>query len=81
MTYNYRVKAVPVDTDSYRESEWSETKQFTLTTTNGVATIAAEGEGEAEYFTLQGMRVVGAPTAPGIYIRRQGTATTKVLVK
>jgi M6 family metalloprotease-like protein len=46
-----------------------------------VGSIAAEGEGEAEYFTLQGMRVVGEPTAPGIYIRRQGTATTKVLVK
>ncbi len=34
---------------------------------------------EAEYFTLQGVRV--ANPSNGIYIRRQGNTTTKVLVK
>lgn len=34
---------------------------------------------EAEYFTLQGVRV--ANPSNGIYIRRQGSTTTKVLVK
>ncbi len=34
---------------------------------------------EAEYFTLQGVCV--ANPSNGIYIRRQGSTTTKVLVK
>lgn len=43
------------------------------------ATIAAPAA-EAEYFNLQGMRVHGS-LAPGIYIKRQGTDTSKVLIK
>ena len=33
-----------------------------------------------EWYTLQGVRVA-APTAPGLYLRRQGTATTKHLTR
>lgn len=37
-------------------------------------------EGEAEYYTLQGIRVNVESLAPGIYICRQGGKTTKVVV-
>ena len=35
----------------------------------------------AEYYNLQGVRVDGDSLAPGIYIKRQGGKSTKVLVK
>lgn len=41
---------------------------------------ATDNAAPVEYYNLQGMRVNGN-LAPGIYIRRQGTAVTKVLVK
>ena len=31
-----------------------------------------------EYYTIQGIRLPGAPTAPGIYIRRTGSKAEKV---
>lgn len=34
-----------------------------------------------EYYNLQGIRVDSANLVPGIYIRRQGTATSKILVR
>ncbi|MBD5233194.1 MAG: hypothetical protein HDS65_03340 [Bacteroidales bacterium] len=47
---------------------------------SGVADITVEaGEGTAEYFNLQGMKVENP--ANGIYIRRQGKSVEKVLVK
>lgn len=47
---------------------------------SGVETPVADAtEAPAEYFTLQGVRV--ANPSNGIYIRRQGNTTTKVLVK
>ena len=48
-------------------------------TTTGIGSIEAEGP-SAEYYRLNGQRVYGAPS-PGIYLRRQGNSTTKVLVK
>lgn len=46
---------------------------------SSVGTIGAEGS-EAEYFDLQGRRISGTP-APGLYIRRSGTETRKVVIK
>lgn len=43
----------------------------------GVEAITAEGA-EVQYFNLQGLRVA-APSAGGVYIRRQGNTTTKVV--
>jgi hypothetical protein len=37
--------------------------------------------GNAVYYTLQGVRLKGAPTAPGIYIARTATSARKVAVK
>lgn len=47
---------------------------------SGVADVAVEQDGKVELFNLQGVRVEGEP-APGLYIRRQGTVVTKILVK
>ncbi len=45
----------------------------------GVDEIGADsGDGPAEYFTLQGVRVENP--SPGIYIRRSGSAVSKVVV-
>ncbi len=79
-TYNYRVKAVPVDQENYAASAWSEKKQFTLSDMTAVSTIDTAAT-SAEYFTLQGVRVNGTPTTPGIYIRRQGGKVAKIMVK
>jgi hypothetical protein len=45
---------------------------------NGIAADTAEAP--VEYFNLQGVRVNGN-LAPGVYIRRQGQSTSKILVK
>jgi hypothetical protein len=80
-SYDFRVKAVPVDAESYRESAWSAKTQFTLAETSSVEAVEVINNGVAEYFNLQGVRLNGTPTTPGIYVRRQGDKTTKVLVK
>lgn len=49
--------------------------------TQGIAADAvATPDAPAEYYNLQGMRVHGK-LAPGVYIRRAGSATAKVLVR
>lgn len=80
--YDYRVRAVPVDTENFSASSWSELKTVTLTDDAGVSDIAADADANApaEYFTLQGVRVSGTP-APGIYIRRSGSVVSKVVVR
>ena len=45
----------------------------------GVESVGVDADGEAEYYTLQGVRV--AKPAAGIYLRRQGGTVSKVLVK
>jgi M6 family metalloprotease-like protein len=81
-TYNYHVKAVPANAEEYAESAWSETKTFALSDYSGVEGIDADNaEAVTVWYTLQGIRLAGAPTTPGLYICRQGQQTTKVVVK
>ena len=50
----------------------------------GIEEIAGDlnnANAPVEYFNLQGVRVNAENATPGIYIRRQGSETTKVLVK
>lgn len=46
-------------------------------TTTGIEDVMVEGEGEAEYFNLQGLRVA-QPEAGQLYIKRQGGNAVKV---
>ena len=49
---------------------------------SGISDIVSDGDNApAEWFNLQGVRVSGDNLAPGIYIKRQGSKTVKVLVK
>ncbi|MCM1066125.1 MAG: DUF6359 domain-containing protein [Muribaculaceae bacterium] len=48
-------------------------------TSTGIDSIVADENAPVEYFNLQGVRV--AQPEAGLYIRRQGTTVTKVLVK
>jgi hypothetical protein len=50
------------------------------TTTTGVTDVTIAGDDTAEYYNLSGVRVAN-PTTPGLYIRRQGTKATKVVIK
>lgn len=57
-------------------------KVFTYTNTNegaAVDGIEADDNAPVEYYNLQGMKVNG--DEPGIYVRRQGAKTSKVIVK
>lgn len=47
----------------------------------GVGTIDADENAEAELYTLTGVRVNADEAAPGIYVRRQGSKTEKIIVK
>jgi len=81
--YDYRLKAVPADTDSYTESPWTDRRLLTMDYSSGIESIPdtdATGS-ETVYYTLQGIRLDGAPTAPGLYIARRGTAVTKLRVR
>ncbi|MDD6832876.1 MAG: carboxypeptidase-like regulatory domain-containing protein [bacterium] len=59
------------------ETEWT----FTMLseTHTGISDISVDSSTDAEYYTLQGVRVAN-PNA-GIYIRRNGTTVTKVLIR
>ena len=53
------------------------TRQATVNTTTGIEDVTVEGEGEAEYFNLQGLRVA-QPEAGQLYIKRQAGKAVKV---
>lgn len=49
---------------------------------SGIEGIEADGgDAPAEFFNLNGVSVNGETLTPGLYIKRQGGNTTKVLVK
>lgn len=79
-TFDYRVKAVPADGESYSESPWSEFGNFTLDSLNGAEELPADGDAEAVFFTLQGFRINGLPAERGVYIMKQGRKASKVRV-
>lgn len=57
---------------------------YATTNTNDVDDIVVDGDDNdapVEYFNLQGVRVDADSAAPGIYIRRQGSTTSKVILR
>lgn len=61
-------------------SEVPESFKPTSGSVSGVEGVTVEGS-NAEYFTLDGVRVSGEHLTPGVYICRQGLRTTKIMVK
>ncbi len=49
-------------------------------TSEGVNDLTADSDAKAEYFNLQGVRVEG-DLAPGLYIRRRGSAVEKIVIR
>lgn len=79
--YDYRVKAVPTDLTTHSESLWSETVTVDLANSSITDPTADLTDEKAEYFTLQGQPISPTALTPGIYIRHQGTHTTKIYIR
>ena len=54
--------------------------RFVKVLQSGIQDIDADADISPEYFTLQGVRVDN-PGTPGVYIKREGTSTSKIFVK
>lgn len=79
-TYANAYLYVPEDaTDNYKAADvWSNFSKQGITT--GIEAIETDAiDADAEYYNLQGVKIVN-PTS-GIYIRRQGTKIDKVIIK
>ena len=53
---------------------------LTVTEESGVSNIAADAAADAEYYTLQGVRVA-APAAGGVYVVRRGAEVSKQYIR
>lgn len=80
VTYANAYLYVPEEaTDYYKTADvWSKFSKQSITT--GIEAIETDAiDADAEYYNLQGVKIVN-PTS-GIYIRRQGTKIDKVIIK
>ena len=77
-----RDTSLSTDVWDFTFSDEKHVSVFTGGTPTGVSDISVDvaPDADAEYFTLQGVRVE-QPTAGGVYIRRQGTAVDKIAVR
>lgn len=81
-TYDIRIKAVAVDTDSYIDSEWSSAIMVDLSEASaGIQAASADSDSEVRYYNMQGIPIDGNRLSPGIYIRKSATSATKILIR
>lgn len=66
------------NTGSNWDNNGNKNYKFTINKNSGVETITADNDEPVEYYNLQGVRV--AAPANGIYIRRQGSKISKVVI-
>ncbi|MCM1292805.1 MAG: chitobiase/beta-hexosaminidase C-terminal domain-containing protein [Bacteroides sp.] len=78
----------PINTVVFKSTATARLNGFTVTyvpddfAVAGIEEVAVDNsDAPVEYFNLQGIRVAADNLTPGIYIRRQGTEATKILVK
>lgn len=79
--YDCRVKAVAADNDNFSDSPWSTVYLMDHGVASAIDSVGMDVEGDQTWFTLQGIRLEGAPSAPGIYIMKSGSETRRVMVK
>ena len=83
--YGYPLEYVLSDYDFDAEESYDVYKvQYSnyIDAANGVEDITVDNSSApVELFNLQGVRVDAAGAAPGIYIRRQGTLTDKIVIR
>lgn len=59
----------------------SEVHSFSVAgTTTSLETIERDDDSQAEYFTLQGIRLTAAPSAPGIYLRKSASGKVQKII-
>ncbi len=74
------VTNVDADVDGLKEHVY--TINFENGSTSAIEAVEVDNsDAPVEYFNVNGVKVHGNELAPGLYIRRQGTKTTKVVVK
>ncbi len=80
-TYNFHIENIKISdaamSDRHSGAPFYE-QSFIYNPSTGVASIEADAEAPAEYYTLDGLRV--ARPTHGIYLRKQGTKVTKVVL-
>ncbi|MDE5942399.1 MAG: M6 family metalloprotease domain-containing protein [Muribaculaceae bacterium] len=80
--YDIRLKAVPVSTDEYLDSDWTDFHTVDMSANTGThITIAPSEHPAEEWFTVQGTPVAPSALLPGIYIRRSGNTTEKIVIR
>lgn len=65
--------------DVYNDNNQICVTELTADPSGSLDDITVDNDAPVEYFNLQGIRV--AEPAPGIYIRRQGTAVSKIIIR
>lgn len=80
VTYRYRIKAIPTNTEDFIESEWSEPIYLDMPIITLIDEVEIDNGLEPEYYNLNGIRVKN-PYLPGIYIMKNGVKTRKLIVK
>lgn len=86
---NMKIDVVWFMSDEYNPEDESNTPIFVEfnkkpDSTTGITDITVDVDNSnapVEFYNLQGVRVSGDNLTPGIYVRRQGSAVSKVLVK
>ena len=77
--YEYRIKAVPRDTEDFLESDWTSKNTFDLSKydPSAIFEIIEQDNAPTEYYTLQGIKIA-MPTTPGVYIVKRGSRVAKI---
>lgn len=83
--YNSALLIVPDGSEeAYRKAEgWKRFRNISSPSMSGIADGVAADSDEApvEYFNLQGVRMQETDLTPGVYIRRQGSRSEKVILR
>lgn len=81
--YDYRIKAIPTDGDTFAESLWTETATANLAIGSVIGSVSVDevADAPAEYYNMQGIRVSGAGLMPGVYVVKRGESVSKILVR
>lgn len=66
---------------SFQADEQGGLKTLDRQIVTGVEEVAAEADGEAEYFDLRGVRVSADALTPGLYICRKGGKVSKTVIR
>lgn len=63
------------------QAEGADLKLLAMEIVTGIEEVAAEADGEAEYFDLRGVRVNAEALTPGLYICRKGGKVSKTVIR